>query len=37
VAMDPGDLDLNPLTAGGDDAVSLLVAQLMQGLERPRG
>jgi murein DD-endopeptidase MepM/ murein hydrolase activator NlpD len=35
VATDPGDLDLNPLTAGGADAVSLLVAQLMNGLERP--
>ena len=37
VAMDPGDLDLNPLTSSGADAVSLLVAQLMNSLERPRG
>ena len=37
VAMDPGDLDLNPLTESGADAVSLLVAQLMNSLERPRG
>ena len=37
VAMDPGDLDLNPLTASGADAVSLLVAQLMNSLERPPG
>jgi len=35
VATDPGDLDLNPLTASGDDAVSLLVGQLMNSLERP--
>ena len=34
VAVDPGDLDLNPLTASGADAVSLLVAQLMNSLER---
>ena len=37
VAKDPGDLDLNPLTASGADAVSLLVAQLMNSLERPEG
>ena len=36
VAMDPGDLDLNPLTASGADAVSLLVGQLMNSLERPQ-
>ena len=35
VATDPGDLDLNPLTASGADAVSLLVGQLMNSLERP--
>jgi murein DD-endopeptidase MepM/ murein hydrolase activator NlpD len=34
VAVDPGDLDLNPLTASGADAVSLLVGQLMTSLER---
>ena len=34
VAVDPGDLDLNPLTAAGADAVSLLVGQLMTSLER---
>ena len=34
VAVDPGDLDLNPLTASGADAVSLLVGQLMKSLER---
>ena len=34
VAVDPGDLDLNPLTASGADAVSLLVGQLMNSLER---
>ncbi|NDD69270.1 MAG: M23 family metallopeptidase, partial [Synechococcaceae bacterium WB9_4xC_028] len=36
VAIDPGELDLRPLTAGGVDAVSLLMAQLMEGLERKR-
>ena len=36
VATDPGDLDLNPLTASGADAVSLLVGQLMNSLERPK-
>ena len=36
VAMDPGNLDLNPLTATGADAVSLLVGQLMSSLERPQ-
>ena len=36
VAMDPGNLDLNPLTATGADAVSLLVRQLMSSLERPQ-
>ena len=36
VAMDPGDLDLNPLTATGADAVSLLIGQLMSSLERPQ-
>lgn len=35
VATDPGDLDLNPLTASDTDAVSLLVGQLMNSLERP--
>ena len=35
VATDPGDLDLNPLTASGADAVSMLVGQLMNSLERP--
>ncbi|MFL0781415.1 MAG: M23 family metallopeptidase [Prochlorococcus sp.] len=37
VAMDPGELDLNPLTAASGDAVSLLIGQLMQSLERPGG
>ena len=35
VAMDPGELDLNPLTASGFDPVSLLVGQLIESLERP--
>ena len=36
VATDPGELDLNPITASGADAVSLLVGQLMNSLERPQ-
>ena len=36
VAVDPGDMDLNPLTASGADAVSLLVGQLMTSLERSK-
>ncbi|MCP4974416.1 MAG: M23 family metallopeptidase [Prochlorococcus sp.] len=38
VAVDPGELDLNPLTAssGSGDAVSLLIGQLMETLVRPR-
>ena len=35
VAMDPGELDLNPLMASGVDPVSLLVGQLIESLERP--
>ena len=35
VAMDPGELDLNPLIASGVDPVSLLVGQLIESLERP--
>ncbi len=35
VAMDPGELDLNPLTDSGFDPVSLLVGQLIESLERP--
>ena len=35
VASDHGELDLNQLTASGADAVSLLVVQLMNSLERP--
>ncbi|HGY5542828.1 MAG TPA: M23 family metallopeptidase [Prochlorococcus sp.] len=34
VAIDPGELDLNPLTASGLDTVSLLVGQLIESLER---
>ena len=34
VAMDPGELDLNPLMASGFDPVSLLVGQLIESLER---
>jgi murein DD-endopeptidase MepM/ murein hydrolase activator NlpD len=36
VARDPGELDLNPITASGTDAVSLLVGQLMNSLERDK-
>ena len=36
VAKDPGELDLNPITASGTDAVSLLVGQLMNSLERDK-
>ena len=39
VAIDPQDLDMSPLidtmTADGDDAVSILMAQLLRSLERP--
>lgn len=35
VAIDPGDMDLNPLTAGDDDAVAMLVAQLLDSLRSP--
>jgi murein DD-endopeptidase MepM/ murein hydrolase activator NlpD len=36
IAKDPGELDLNPITASGTDAVSLLVGQLMNSLERDK-
>jgi len=36
VAKDPGELDLNPITTSGTDAVSLLVGQLMNSLERDK-
>ena len=35
VAIDPGELDFNPLTASSGDAVSVLIGQLMHSLERP--
>ena len=35
VAMDPGDMDLNPLTAQGGDAVAMLVGQLLDSLKSP--
>ena len=36
VAKDPGELDLNPITTSGTDAVSLLIGQLMNSLERDK-
>ena len=36
VAKNPGEFDLNPITASGSDAVSMLVGQLMNSLERDK-
>lgn len=35
VAMDPGEMDLNPLTAQGGDAVAMLMGQLLDSLRSP--
>ena len=35
VAIDPGELDFNPLAASGLDAVSVMIGQLIGSLERP--
>ncbi len=35
VATDPGDMDLNPLTGEGGDAVAMLVGQLLDSLRSP--
>lgn len=37
VAIDPGELDLNPLTATNGDPISLLIGQLLDSLERQAG
>ena len=36
VAVDPGDMDLNPLSVGDGDAVAMLVAQLLESLRKPQ-
>lgn len=36
VAVDPGDMDLNPLSVGDGDAVAMLVAQLLESFRKPQ-
>ncbi|MEB3159211.1 MAG: M23 family metallopeptidase, partial [Synechococcus sp.] len=35
VAIDPGEMDLNPLTTQGSDAVAMLMGQLLDSLRSP--